>query len=99
MATERCPSKTPTGDQCELEAGHADHHQITLNGGEVCHRCGSDSFEEWTMGVFHFVDMLGIMHEHDPNRRTCCNCGQYWYRPCPVCFSTNGLPMTTGVFA
>ena len=49
-------------------------------GPKVCPKCSSDSFEEWTIGWF-----LNEEHYHDPNRKTCGDCGHIWWIVCPTC--------------
>lgn len=43
---------------------------------EQCPRCGSDSFEQWTIGRITPYRA----GDRDNNRRTCSRCGCKWYR-------------------
>ena len=60
-----------------------------------CPECGSDEYEETTMGWWHFRDKNGIEHSHDPNRKTCCKCNYVWYDPCLSCGETRDNVLKT----
>ena len=47
---------------------------------KLCPECGSDNYETTLLGFFIKED-----HYHDPNRRTCGDCGHHWKAKCPAC--------------
>ncbi len=45
-----------------------------------CPDCGSASYSQWCLGWWPYGE-----HYHDPNRKTCFDCGREWWIVCPNC--------------
>ena len=54
-------------------------------GPNCCPECGSDLIEEWCIGWWPSEE-----HYHDPNRKTCDDCGYQWFQSCPTCGQQGG---------
>lgn len=51
----------------------------------TCPHCGSHDYTVEMVGYFPFHDRDGLIHEHNPNKHTCQDCGRKWLEHCPTC--------------